>query len=128
MSAVKRRILLVDDEPVLRAALFSLLTAAGYHTLTASSVPEATDILEEAAFDLLITDVRVDGWNGLQLAAMNTDRFPVIVLTGYHDPATAEEANRLGATFLEKPVTGAALLQLIAETLLKPRDDRADKH
>src|SRR5262245_52611464 len=117
MSASKPTILIVDDDAALRAALSAILTNAGYETVTACSVPSASEILRQTHPDLVITDVRIDGYHGLQLAAMDARGLPVIVLTGFADAAIELEAERLGTTFLLKPVPSAVLLDAVAARL-----------
>jgi len=68
--------------------------------------------------DVLVTDIRLGKYNGLQLAvqAGTLDPAPsVIVTSGYEDPVLAAEAARLGATFLRKPVQPANLVALITQ-------------
>jgi len=80
-------ILIVDDDPATREGLMMLLTEAGYHTLTASTVPSALQVLAESPPDLLITDIRLDAYNGLHLIAMAPKPIPAIVVTGFADPS-----------------------------------------
>ena len=116
------KILIVDDDATQCAALAALLSDAGYDTFPASTVPAASEMPRQAPPDLLITDVRMDGYNGLQLAAMNERGIPVIVLTGFADRATELEAERFGATFQLKPVSPNELLQVVASRLAKDED------
>jgi two-component system response regulator YesN len=67
-------------------------------------------------FDVLITDVRLGAFNGLQLAVLARDQNPeiqLIVFSGFDDPVLRQEAERLGAVYLVKPVTSRQLLELI---------------
>ena len=62
--------------------------------------------------DIVITDVRLGAFNGLQLAILARDVRPdaqVIVISGFDDPVLKEDARRIGATYLVKPVGGRAL-------------------
>jgi len=63
-------ILIVDDDRATREGLALLLTEAGYHPLTASTVPSALQVLAERQPDVLIADVRLGAYNGLHLVAM----------------------------------------------------------
>jgi DNA-binding NtrC family response regulator len=69
-----RRILIVDDDDATRRGLTALLAEAGYIAIPASSLQEATDILRRESPDLVITDIRLQGYNGLQLLAIRTAR------------------------------------------------------
>lgn len=114
---VRKTILLVEDDLATRVGLSTLLERAGYEVVASESVQEGRSILEEEAPDLLITDVRLGAFNGLQLLAMSPRRIPTIVTTGFPDPVLEAEALQLGAKFLLKPVEPGNLLALVAEML-----------
>lgn len=116
---VRKTILLVEDDAATRLGLSTLLERAGYDVVASESVQEGRSLLEEASPDLLITDVRLGAFNGLQLLAMSPRPIPTIVTTGFPDPVLEAEARQLGAKFLLKPVEPADLLALVAE-LLRP--------
>ncbi|OFW17240.1 MAG: hypothetical protein A3F70_10040 [Acidobacteria bacterium RIFCSPLOWO2_12_FULL_67_14] len=110
-------ILIVEDDPSTCEAEVGLLAEAGYDTITASTVPSALEILKTRRPDLLLTDVRLDAYNGLQLIAMAPEPIPAIVLTGYDDPSLKAEAQRMGAEYLVKPVTPTVLREVVARKL-----------
>ena len=114
-----RTILIADDDPAIRSWLARLLEHAGYTVIAASTVEEAKRAMaaDGAGPDLLITDVRMGAFNGLQLVAMNSGRIPTIVMTGHEDPVIETDARQLGAEFLLKPLDPAALLQMVAEKI-----------
>jgi len=114
---VPHKILVVDDEDGMRTFLFTILTHAGYDVVTAEGVQVGSRALDEGSPDLLITDVRLGKFNGLQLLAMNPRGVPAIVMTGYPDPVLEADARQLGARFLLKPIEPARLLTLVAELL-----------
>jgi DNA-binding NtrC family response regulator len=111
------KILIVDDDQATRDGLAALLAAAGYDTVTASGVPTAMEILSDQRPDLLIVDIRLDAYNGLQLVALGPKPIPAIVMTGFADPALEADARQLGADFLLKPVSPPTLRALIAHKL-----------
>ena len=116
------RILVVDDEDGMRGFLFTILAQAGYDVVAADSVQAARAVLdEEVQPDLLITDVRLGDFNGLQLLAMRPLSIPAIVVTGFPDPMLEAQARQFGATFLIKPFVPAALLTIVEE-LLRDRE------
>lgn len=119
------KILVVDDDEATRAGLVKLLTEQGCDALTASSVPTAMQILADRQPDLLIVDIRLGDYNGLQLVAMAPKPIPAIVMTGFADPSLEADARRLGADYLLKPVSPAALLALIARKLASASDQHA---
>ena len=116
------QILIVDDDrPVLRY-LTEILQDAGYDTLTCSRFQDAKALLATTRPALLLTDIRLGAFNGLQLAFFARDHhpgLPVVVLTGYEDPTLREEARRSGAEFLVKPLTRAALVEAVQTALSK---------
>jgi DNA-binding NtrC family response regulator len=114
---VRKTILLVEDDDATRVGLSTLLQRAGYEVVASESVQEGRNLLKEDSPDLLITDVRLGAFNGLQLLAMSPRPIPAIVTTGFPDPVLEAEARQLGAKFLLKPVEPGNLLALVAELL-----------
>ena len=115
-----QKILIVDDDRATRDQLAQLLTREGYETLTASDVPTTMRILAASAPDLLITDIRLDTYNGLHIIVMAPTPIPAIVLTSFADPVIEADARRLGAEYLVKPVSPATLLAAVAGMLDRP--------
>jgi DNA-binding response OmpR family regulator len=110
-------ILIVDDHRVTRLGLAEMLGNAGYDVVTAGTFQEARRILREAPPDLLIADVRLGSFNGLQLVISGQHRVPAIVITGYADAVLEAEARRGGAEYLIKPFDPERLLELIRAKL-----------
>jgi two-component system, NtrC family, response regulator HydG len=111
------RILIVDDEESLRLTFQMFLAKEGYGPVTtASSYEEATQALAEQAFDLIISDIVLDGASGIELLRHIKDsgcNCPVVMVTGYPNINTAAEAVRLGAfDYLAKPVKKNDLLRV----------------
>jgi two-component system response regulator YesN len=110
-------ILVVDDDDVLREAIRRAFDENGEHrVLACGSFDAARNELHAAQYDVLLTDVRLGAFNGLQLAVLARDLNPdidIIVFSGYDDPVLRQEAERLGATFFVKPVSALTLLQRI---------------
>jgi len=78
---------------------------------------EALNLLSSNTPDLVITDLRLAEFNGLYLAAVNPQRIPVIIVTGYADRGLEAEARELGADFLLKPVKPSQLLAVVERRL-----------
>jgi DNA-binding response OmpR family regulator len=110
-------ILIVDDHRVTRLGLAEMLEQAGYSVVTAGTFPEARKILRETPPDLLIADVRLGSFNGLQLVISGPNRIPAIVITGYADSVLEAEARRGGADYLVKPFDADTLIGLIRQKL-----------
>lgn len=108
-----RKVLIVDDDDATRHGLCALVTEAGFTAIPAASLAEATEALTREAPDLIITDVRLQGYNGMQLLAMGSRPIPAIVVTGFPDRMLEADAHKMGADYLEKPLSPASLLALI---------------
>ena len=81
-----RAILFVDDHEVLARLSCEILQMHGYRAVSAYSAAEALKKFEQEDFDILVTDFRMEGMNGLELAKAVHDRqpnVPVIIVTGY---------------------------------------------
>ena len=113
------KILIVDDNPATRGELAKLLADAGFETMTSATVPDAMRTLSTTPPNLLITEIRLDSYNGLHLIAMAPKPIPAIVITGYADRAVEADARRLGAEYLSKPVTPGELYAAVQRALSK---------
>ena len=125
MSDLKRILVVDDDRQVLRY-LTELLQEAGFDTVSCERFLDAKGMLATSRPDLLLTDLRLGAYNGLQLAIFARERhpgLPVIVLTGYEDPTLRDEATRAGASFLVKPVTRTVLLDAVQKAISVGTDD-----
>ena len=110
-------ILVVDDNPAVLAFLKTALERAGHAVSAVADIASARDALQKEHPDLLVTDIRVAGSNGLNLLALSSPPVPAIVITGFPDAALEADANRFGAEFLVKPVTASALTALVEQKL-----------
>lgn len=120
---MKPRILVVDDAPSVRRMLTEVLDAAGYDVLSAGTFEEGKHLADVGNPDLMLIDIRLGDYNGLQLAVrerVNHPGRPVIVMTGHSDPVLEAEARRHGAAFVEKPVHPSSLLQLVQRMMPAP--------
>ncbi|MGH9345654.1 MAG: response regulator [Vicinamibacterales bacterium] len=113
---MKPRILVVDDAPSVRRMLQELLTEAGFEVMSAATFDEGRHLADSGDPDLMLIDIRLGDYNGLQLAVrerVNHPGRPVIVMTGHADPVLEAEARRHGAEFVEKPLQPSRLIELI---------------
>src|SRR5260221_5726339 len=118
------KVLIVEDDLTTRRGLQQLLEAAGYETLTAADLKDGLEALKYWAPDLLILDIRLGEFNGLQILATAARGTPAIVTTGFADPVLEADALKLGADFLVKPVSPSKLLALVeAKLTAKPGED-----
>ncbi|MEW6387679.1 MAG: sigma-54 dependent transcriptional regulator [Thermodesulfobacteriota bacterium] len=119
----KARILIVEDELIARENLDHVLTKEGYDTVAVESGLRAFQELEKADFDLVITDLRMQQVDGLQVLERTKEVAPdteVIMITGYATVSTAVEAMQKGAYhYLAKPYKIEEVRILVKKALEK---------
>jgi DNA-binding response OmpR family regulator len=114
-------ILVVDDDQTTRVGVAELLQQSGYDTTAVSSFEEAARLIRKSPPDLLIADVRLGPFNGLQLIISSPTPLPAIIITGFADPVLESDARRRGAEYVLKPVDATALLELVQAKLATAR-------
>jgi two-component system response regulator FlrC len=131
------RILVADDEPGLREFLADALGLDDHTVVTAADGRSAAKLLDEQGFDLVITDLKMPGMDGMALLRKVRAEQPeveVIVLTAHGTVDNAVEAMKLGAfEYLQKPISGPDELRLLAQRALERRGlrdrlDGAERH
>jgi len=124
-SELKACILVVDDEVMVRKQLERLYVQGGFRVLTAPSAEEAWEYLGGGEIDLVVTDIRLPGMDGVQLIARMKEicpDVPVIAITGYGDIETAVEVLKQGASdFIVKPFSAPAIQQSTMAALERMR-------
>jgi CheY-like chemotaxis protein len=104
-----KRVLVVDDDPVVGKSFDRVLSPKGYAVIAAANGAEALARLESESYDLVYTDIRMPGMDGIEVARrIKATRpwMPVVIVTGYGTEANEKEARRLGvAEFLKKPLS-----------------------
>jgi two-component system nitrogen regulation response regulator NtrX len=121
------RILIVDDEPLIRQSLGGVLQDEGYQTHAVSTGEECQDELSRAAYDLVLLDVWLPGLDGLETLARLQEipfanRPVVVIVSGHGTIETAVKATKLGAfDFLEKPLTIDKVLVVVKNALQQRR-------
>jgi DNA-binding NtrC family response regulator len=114
---VKPRILVVDDEPVVRESLHAWFTQDGYPVDMAANAHDALGKLRESSWDILLTDVKMPGMDGLELQkkAKHIDsNITVIVMTAYASVDSARQAIKEGAyDYVTKPLDPEKLQQIV---------------
>lgn len=121
------RILVLDDDEHALAGIVELLRDAGYHVTGAQTYDAAKRLLALDSYDLLITDVRLRGYNGLHLVMQSRKEYPdmaVMIITGYEEPLMELEASRYNALFVRKPIKPAEFLQNVSQCLSNVRRQR----
>ncbi|HUJ57646.1 MAG TPA: sigma-54 dependent transcriptional regulator [Kofleriaceae bacterium] len=126
------RILVADDEPGLREFLADALALDDHVVVTAPDGKAAAKLLDERGFDLVITDLKMPGLDGMALLRKVRAEQPeveVIVMTAHGTVDNAVEAMKLGAfEYLQKPISGPDELRLLAQRAVERRGlrDRVD--
>ncbi len=128
---MKNKILIVDDEILIRESLQADLVHAGYQVESTDSGEEALLKLETEDYDLIITDLLMDNMSGIELLVKIKEKeieLSSIIITGHAELETAVEALRLGASdYLTKPYSPEELLLRIENCLEKKEMQRKIK-
>ena len=115
-----KTILIVDDDLSIRNTMQEYINNAGFASQTASTAEEALDLIQTNKFAVVITDIRLPGMGGLELTKVikQDNGADVIVVTGYSDDYSYEEAINIGASdFVIKPVRLEELLLRLRRVL-----------
>ncbi len=116
-----KRILVVDDKENIRLLLNELLSSMGYRVLQAKDGKEAMGVVEIGPIDLVITDLKMSGMDGIQLTrAIRKTRpdLPIIVYSAHRFIDTAPAALRAGANdYLAKPFLRTKIEQTVGRLL-----------
>jgi CheY-like chemotaxis protein len=121
------RILVIDDDEVALSGVAELLRDAGHHVTGAATYDAAKRLMSVEPFDLLVSDVRLRSFNGLNLVMQARNDHPdmsVIIMTGYDDPLIDLEAHRYNAPVLKKPLRPKEFLQEVDAALKGVRRQR----
>lgn len=106
---VIRKILVVDDDPVVGKSFDRVLTSKGYAVITAANGEEALLKLNNEHYDVVFTDIKMPGISGLEVAEQvkaSQPWLPVVIVTGYGTGASEERAEAAGVSgFLRKPLS-----------------------
>jgi two-component system response regulator PilR (NtrC family) len=115
------KILVVDDEAIQRDIVKDILEDQGYDVLTADNGQEALKLIQSAPIDVVLTDLRMPGMNGVELLQHIKDRDPeivVVVITAYGSIESAVDAMRRGAYhYLTKPLDKEQLILIVQRAL-----------
>jgi DNA-binding NtrC family response regulator len=103
----KAKILVIDDEEVVRLSYMRTLAGEHCNVQVVKSGPEAIELMETHAFDVVLLDLRMPGMDGMSVLRTIKQRWPeseVVIITGYPGVDTAKQAVALGAyDYLSKP-------------------------
>ncbi len=117
-SAQARRVLVVEDDPEVRATVSAALLAGGFAVVEASDGQAAWNMIQQQAgrFDLVVTDVRMPNVNGVQLASSIWEAYPnlpVLFISGYTDKQDTGQSLAFGDNLIYKPFTAAEIVEKV---------------
>ncbi len=124
MSAL-RKVLVVDDDPVVGKSFNRVLSEEkGYLVVTAANAAQALEKLREQEYDVVYTDIKMPGMDGLELAEQVKAKrpwTPVVIVTGYGTTANEDRARAAGvAAFMRKPLSPEMIEASASQALLTP--------
>jgi CheY-like chemotaxis protein len=123
MNALTKKILVVDDDPVVGKSFNRVLSNKGYAVITAENAREALSKMETADYDVVFTDIQLPGLDGVALAEKVKARHPwtpVVIVTGYGTAKNEARARAAGvAAFLHKPLSPEVIEETTATALVE---------
>jgi putative two-component system response regulator len=124
------RVLVIDDEDIVRMLVMEILDSSGYAVTGAESAERALALLEESDYDLVVSDVIMPGLSGLELLELVHERrasLPVVLVTGAGTYDTLSQALTRGAAGLvTKPFSHAQLQAAVADALERATRSREE--
>lgn len=122
----KGKILVIDDEEIVRISCNRLLGPEGYEVALAKSAIEGFEKLRQEPFDIVLTDLKMPDIDGIEVLRRVKEEWPeveVIMVTGYQTITSAVQAIKLGAfDYIEKPFTPDGLLTTIEKAIKQRRE------
>ncbi|OGX38597.1 MAG: hypothetical protein A3C36_05775 [Omnitrophica WOR_2 bacterium RIFCSPHIGHO2_02_FULL_52_10] len=119
----KYKILVVDDEPLIRESLYEILRIEGYYVQMAQNADEALPLVEKNGFDIVVTDFKLPRKSGTELLKAikgGHPRVEVIMITGYGSIEGAVEAMKFGAyDYITKPINDNEIKFIIRKIVEK---------
>lgn len=119
------RILVIDDEDIVRTSCSRALVPEGYEVKAAKNGLEGLKMISDEKFNLVLTDLKMPDMDGIEVLKRIKEEWPeieVIIITGYQTVDTAVKSIKLGAfDYIEKPFTPDALVAAVAKALNRKR-------
>jgi DNA-binding NtrC family response regulator len=121
---ITKRVLVVDDEPLVARSCRRILSREGIQVETMSSGSLGLESALGGGFDVVLVDLRLPDMDGMEIVRRlrrERPRTAVVVVTGYGSVASAVEATRLGATdYLQKPFTPEEIMNAVDKAMTPP--------
>jgi DNA-binding NtrC family response regulator len=123
----KTQVLVIDDDAVVGRSFDRVLSDKGYDVSTALNGEDALKEMENTDYDVVFTDIRMPGMDGIEVAEKIKQRCPwtpVVVITGYGTTENEAKASVLGVSgFIRKPLTPEIIESITLKALEKPVED-----
>ena len=117
----RRRVLIIDDDPLVRASGIRIFNQSGYYVQAAASAKEGLNRLLREYFDCVLVDLKMPDLDGMEIvrfARKNRSNMPVLIITGYGTPENAAEAERLGVSdYIYKPFNPKKIMSAVEHAL-----------
>ncbi len=127
----KLQVLVIDDDAVVGRSFDRVLSEKGYQVSTALNGEQALETMENRDFDVVFTDIKMPGMDGLEVTERIKARCPwtpVVVITGYGTQANEVRASVLGANgFVRKPLTPEMIESVTLKALNDAGQEKADQ-
>ena len=121
----RKHILVIDDDEVVGRSFDRVLTEKGYEVSTALTGEEGLEKMNTDEYDIVFTDIKMPGMDGLEVAERIRERCPwtpVVVITGYGSEENEAKAKVLGTRgFVRKPLTPDIIESVTLKTLAEPK-------
>ncbi|NOZ68545.1 MAG: sigma-54-dependent Fis family transcriptional regulator [Deferribacteres bacterium] len=121
---MKKKILVIDDEAIVRRSCERTLQPEGFDTKVSASGKEGIELLEKEPFDLVLLDLKMPDMDGIEVLKKIKAAWPetkVVIITGYSTVETAVKTLKLGAhNYIEKPFTPDTLVNAVKEVFEEP--------
>ncbi len=131
MTNKRSRLLVVDDEEIAVRSMERILNKEGYTVVTANSGEAAFKELNKSSFDVVITDLKMKGIDGIDVLEKAKSKYPdaqVIMITGHASVETAVETIKKGASdYIKKPIKLDEVRSVVKKALEKKISDRSTK-
>jgi DNA-binding response OmpR family regulator len=104
--------LIVDDDVQVLSFVKQLMETAGHEVLSASTFAQAREYIQAHDLAILVADVRLGDFNGIQLGILAKNSRPnirIVIMSGWDDPVLRHEADQLGAAYVQKPFSAEQL-------------------
>ena len=121
MSMLQKKVLVVDDDPVIGRSFSGVLSGKGYAVITAHDGEDALAKINSDTYDIVFTDIKMPGMSGIEVAQRIRERqpwLPVVIITGFGSDDNRKQAEAAGVSdFLDKPLSPEMIERSAADAL-----------